>query len=113
MTKPKQQEKNQSAKSRKIDIKPLGDRVLVKELKNEAGGETKSGIILPETVSQDRGAKQGEVMAVGEGRFEDGKLIPMKVRVGDNVLFQWGDEVKIDGDQYQIISESNILAVIR
>ena len=94
-------------------IKPLGDRALIKELEKKGGGETKSGIIIPETVSQERGAKRGKVMAVGEGRYEEGKLIPMKVKVCDEVLFQWGDELKIEDEEYQIVSESNVLAVIK
>lgn len=93
-------------------VQPLGDRVLVKEDKKE-GGETKSGIFIPETVSQDRGAKKGEVIAVGPGRYDDGELIPMQVKVGDKVLFQWGDKLTIDGEEYEMISESSILAVLK
>ena len=52
-------------------------------------------------------------MAVGEGRFEEGRLIPVKVKVGDTVIFQWGDELKIDGENYQIVGESSILAIIK
>lgn len=104
------------AKERKIpkaegQIKPLGDRVLVRELKEE-GEKNVSGIIIPETVSEDRGAKKGEVIAVGPGKHEDGKIIPMSVKVGDRVLFQWGDKLTIDGVEYEMISESGILAVI-
>lgn len=93
-------------------IRPLGDRVLVRELK--AGGEKSiSGIIIPETVSEDRGAKKGEVVAVGPGKYEDGKVIPMSVKVGDKVLFQWGDKLTIDGEEYEMIPESGILAIIK
>lgn len=93
-------------------VRPLGDRVLVKELKN-AGERSVSGIIIPETVGEDRGAKKGEVIAVGPGKFDDGILAPMQVRVGDKVLFQWGDKLTIDGAEYEMVAESSILAVIK
>jgi chaperonin GroES len=102
------QEKSQS----KVNIKPLGDKVLIKEAK--AGEEkTKSGIIIPDSVSKEKGAKRGEVVAVGEGRYDDGEIIPVKVKVGDEVLFQWGDTVEIDGEEYQIVGESNIIGIIK
>jgi len=93
-------------------VRPLGDRVLVKELKN-AGERSVSGIIIPETVGEDRGAKKGEVVAVGPGKYDDGVLVPMGVKVGDKVLFQWGDKLTIDGEEYEMVSESAILAVIK
>ena len=96
-----------------IKVKPLGDRVLLKEVDKESGGETKMGIIIPETVSDDKGAKKGKVVAVGDGRYEDGKRVPVCLSVGDTVLFQWGDLIKIDGDEYHVVSESNIIAVIK
>src|SRR3989344_667549 len=93
-------------------VRPLGDRVLVRELKSE-GEKIVSGIIIPETVGEDRGAKKGEVVAVGPGKFDDGILVPMHVRVGDKVLFQWGDKLTIDGEEYEMGAESAILAVIK
>jgi len=93
-------------------VRPLGDRVLVRELKN-AGERSVSGIIIPETVGEDRGAKKGEVVAMGPGKFDDGILVPMHVRVGDKVLFQWGDKLTIDGEEYEMVAESSILAVIK
>lgn len=93
-------------------VKPLGDRVLVRELKNE-GEKIVSGIIIPETVSEDRGAKKGEVVAVGAGKFDDGVLVPMSVKVGDKVLFQWGDKLTVDGTEYEMVNESAILAIIK
>ena len=101
------------SKKESFKIKPLGDRVLIKELDKESGGETKSGIIIPETVTEDKGSKKGTVIAAGEGRYEDGKLIPVKVKVGDTVLFQWGDMLKIDGEEYYMVSESSVLAVVK
>jgi len=99
---------------KKINIKPLSDRVVIKELsEEERATKTKSGIYIPETADQDRGAKHGEVVAVGPGRIEDGKNVPVNVKVGDEVLFQWGDKVKIGNDEYTIVSESSILAVIK
>lgn len=98
----------------KNKIWPLGDRVLIKELKGkDAERTTAAGIIIPETVSDDKGAKQGKVVAVGEGRYDDGKLIPVRVRVGDTVLYQWGDTIKIDGEEYAVVSESNVMAIIK
>lgn len=97
--------------SSKFKIAPLGDRVLIKEAKKET--ETKTGIIIPETVDKEHGAHRGEVVAVGPGKYDDGVLVPMQVKVGNEVLFQWGDEIKIDGEEYFMVSEANILAVVR
>ncbi|MSU56411.1 MAG: co-chaperone GroES [Candidatus Taylorbacteria bacterium] len=93
-------------------VKPLADRVLVRELKKE-GERSVSGIIIPETVGEDRGARKGEVIAVGPGKFDDGVLVPMSVKVGDKVLFQWGDKLTIDGEEYEMVNESAILALIK
>lgn len=88
---------------------PFGDRVLVKPVAKEE--RTASGIIIPDTVSSDKGGenKRGWVVAVGEGRYEEGQLIPMRVKVGDEVLFQWGEKIELDGVEHYIVSESNIL----
>lgn len=99
--------------SSKINIKPLGDRVLVAPL-DDSSEKTKSGIIIPDTVSKEK-SEQGKIIAVGEGkRTDDGKLIPMSVKKGQKILFsKYGpDEVKVDGKEYFIISESNILAIL-
>jgi len=104
-------EKTKEAKSL-VKVQPLADKVLVKESKRE-NGKTESGIIIPETVNEDRGAKKGEVVAVGPGRYDDGELVPMHVKVGDKVLFQWGDKLTIDGEEYEMVAESSILAVIK
>lgn len=97
-------------------IKPLGDRVVVRQLTDEEMGTTSaSGIIIPDTVSKEK-PEQGIVTAVGEGKWdEDGnKRIPMDVQVGDRIVFsKYGyDEVKVGGEDYYIVSESSILAVI-
>jgi chaperonin GroES len=105
--------KKKVQKKSSVGIEPLGDRVLVKELDAKSASETKSGIIIPETVGEDKGYKRGMVVAVGKGRFDDGVKIPMSVSVGDSVLFQWGDVVKVNGQEYHIVSESNILAVVK
>ena len=94
-------------------IKPLSDRVIIKEMDDSKEKKTSSGIIIPVTVNEDKGSKRGEVMAVGPGRIEDGKLVTPSVKVGDKVLFQWGDKVKIGEDDYYIVRESEILAVIK
>lgn len=77
--------------------------------------KTKSGIIIPDTAEKEK-PDQGEVIAVGEGKQnEDGKIIPLKIKVGDMVIFSKysPDEIKIDDEEYYIISESNILAIIK
>jgi chaperonin GroES len=99
-------------KKTKISIQPLGDRILLKEKTDAQEKKTASGIIIPVTVHDDKGGKVGKVIAVGSGRYEDGKLIPVSVQAGDEVLFQWGDKVKIDGEEYYIVKESELLAII-
>lgn len=94
-------------------IKPLADRVLIKEDTSSKEKKTASGIIIPVTVDEDKGGKRGEVVAIGNGNYDDGKLIPLSVKVGDKVLFQWGDKIKIDDQEYYIVKESEILAVIK
>lgn len=96
------------------NIRPLGDRVAIRLLTDEEKGTTSpSGIILPETVGKDA-PQEGKVIAVGEGRYENGARVPMQVKVGDCVLFtQYGfDEVKVGGEKYYIGSESSLLAVM-
>ncbi len=94
-------------------VKPMSDRVLIKEAANDKEKKTASGIIIPATANEDKGSKRGEVVAVGSGRIEDGKLVPMTVKVGDNVLFQWGDKIVVEGDDLYIVRESEILAVLK
>ena len=100
----------------KINIKPLGDRVLVKPIIEEKK-KNNSGIIIPETVSGSNREKpeQGKVVAVGEGRIENGKKIPLNVKVGDKIIFSKysPDEIKVDGEDLLILKEENILAIIK
>ncbi len=103
-----------SVKTSTIKVLPLADRVLIKELsQKDAERVSASGIIIPVTVSEDKGAKKGEVVAVGPGKYDDGVLVPMTVKVGDTVLFQWGDMIKVDGEEYHMVNESNVLAIIK
>lgn len=104
-----------STKDKQSKIIPLGDRILVKPMSPEDTKKTKSGIIIPDTVSKER-PEQGKVIAVGAGRTnDDGKVIPMRVKAGDMVLFsKYGpDEIKVDGEEYVILKEENILAIIK
>ncbi|MCR4398206.1 MAG: co-chaperone GroES [Firmicutes bacterium] len=91
-------------------IKPLADRVVVKAMTQEE--KTKGGIVLPDTAKEK--PIEGEVMAVGPGRIlENGTKLAPEVKVGDRVIFSKysGTEIKIDGDEYLILRESDILAI--
>jgi len=95
-----------------MNIQPLGDRVLIKPIAEDI--TTKSGIVLPETVEKEK-AEKGEVLAVGPGRILDnGQVASVTVKVGDKVMFKKysPDEIKIDGQELLVISESDILAII-
>ena len=93
-----------------MNIKPLGDRVVIKMLESEE--TTKGGIILAGTAKEK--PQMAEVLAIGPGAVEDGKAIPMEVKVGDKVLMSKyaGTEVKIDGNEYIILSQKDILAIV-
>ena len=94
-----------------MKIKPLADRVLIKP--SEEKERTKGGIVLPDTAKEK--PQEGEVIAVGEGkRTDDGKLIPLTVKVGDRVLYgkYSGTEITVDGEEYLIVREDDILAII-
>ncbi|HRH26491.1 MAG TPA: co-chaperone GroES [Candidatus Paceibacterota bacterium] len=105
--------KDNKQKGSKIGIQPLQDRVLIRELAPGENRKTASGIIIPDGASEDRGAKQGTVVAVGKGKYDDGKLVPPEVQAGDSVLFEWGTKIKHEGDEYYLVTESAILAVIK
>lgn len=97
-----------------IKIHPLADRILVKPEEN-AVEKSPSGIIIPDTAQKEK-PERGEVIAVGPGKLgDDNELIPVSVKVGDTVMFsKYGyDEVKIGDEEYYIVNESNILAVIK
>lgn len=92
-------------------IKPILDKVLVKRM--EPKEMTKGGIVLPDTAKEK--PKEGKVIAVGEGRrLEDGKVVPFQVKEGDRVIFlsYAGNEVKIEGEEYLILEEDDIIAVV-
>ncbi|HSI39290.1 MAG TPA: co-chaperone GroES [Xanthobacteraceae bacterium] len=94
-----------------MKFRPLHDRVVVKRIDAEA--KTAGGIIIPDTAKEK--PSQGEVVAVGPGaRDEAGKLVPLDVKAGDRVLFgKWsGTEVKLDGVDYLIMKESDILGIV-
>ena len=94
-----------------MKFRPLHDRVVVKRI--DAEEKTKGGIIIPDTAKEK--PSQGEIVAVGPGgRDETGKLVPLDVKAGDFVLFgKWsGTEVKIDGVEYLIMKESDIMGVL-
>ena len=94
-----------------MKFRPLHDRVLVESLESEE--KAAGGIIIPDTAKEK--PQEGKVVAVGPGaKSEDGKITPMDVKVGDQILFgKWsGTEVKIDGKEYSIMKESDIMGVI-
>lgn len=98
----------------KINIQPLADRILVKPM-STSDEKTASGFIIPDSARKEK-PEQGEVVAVGEGkRNEKGEVLAMRVKVGDTVVFsKYGfDEVKVGDTEYYIVTESNILAIIK
>ena len=97
--------------SKKLTIRPLHDRLIVKRLEEEL--KTKGGIIIPDTAKEK--PQEGEVLAVGNGKIlEDGKKLPLDVKVGDKVLFSKysGTDIKVDGEEYLILKEDDIQAII-
>jgi chaperonin GroES len=95
----------------KLKIRPLGEKVLVKRL--EAEDKTAGGIVLPDTAKEK--PKRGMVQAVGDGKLLDsGKRSQLQVKKGDQVLFSSyaGTEIKVDGDEYLIMDEGDILAIV-
>ena len=95
-----------------MGLQPLGDRLLVEAISEDE--ITKAGIILPDTVDKEKPEK-GKIVAVGSGRLkDDGTRIALEVKVGDIVFFKKysPDEIKVDGKEYLILSESDILAIL-
>ena len=94
-----------------MKIRPLQDRVIVKRLEEEE--KTKGGIIIPDTAKEK--PQEGKVIAVGKGKMsEEGKLIPLDVKVGDRILFAkyGGTEIKVEGEEHLIMREEDILGII-
>jgi chaperonin GroES len=94
-----------------MKIRPLQDRVIVRRLEEEE--KTKGGIIIPDTAKEK--PQEGKVIAVGKGKItEDGKVIPLDVKVGDKILFgkYSGTEIKIEGEEHLIMREEDILGII-
>ena len=91
-----------------MQLKPLGDRIVIRQI--DAEEVTASGIVLPDTAQEK--PQRGTVLAVGEGRYEDGERVPLDVVVGDEVIYAkyGGTEVTIDGEELLIIRESDVLA---
>src|ERR687885_229119 len=95
----------------KFGIKPLEDRVVVRPIEEEE--TTASGIVIPDTAKEK--PQEGEVIAVGPGRFEEGQRVPLDVKVGDKVIYSkyGGTEVKVEGEEYLILSARDVLAVVK
>ena len=98
------------ATATKSKLRPLGDRIVIKTVEREE--MTKSGIVLPDTAKEK--PQEGEVLAVGPGRFEDGQRLPLDLKVGDKVIYSkyGGTEVKYNGEEYLILSARDVLAVV-
>src|SRR5438046_7094189 len=93
----------------KFNLQPLEDRVVVKPSEEEE--MTASGLVIPDTAKER--PQEGKVMAMGPGRFEDGQRIPMDVKVGDTIIYSkyGGTEVKVERDEYLVLSARDVLAV--
>ena len=93
-----------------MNLQPLDDRIVVRA--NESEATTASGLVIPDTAKEK--PQEGTVKAVGPGKFEDGVRVPMDVSVGDKVIYSkyGGTEVKVDGDEYLILSARDVLAIL-
>ena len=96
--------------SSSVKVAPLADRVVIKAL--EETESMRGGLYIPDTAKEK--PQQGEIVAVGPGKYEDGKLVPMSVKVGDKVLYgkYSGTEITLDNEQFLILRESDVLAVV-
>jgi chaperonin GroES len=94
-----------------MNLKPLGDRIVVKP-EEEAESRTASGLVIPDTAKEK--PQLGKVLAVGPGEFKDGERIPLDVEVGDTVFYSkyGGTEVKVEGEDFLILSARDVLAVV-
>ena len=97
--------------AKEFSLKPLEDRIVVKPLEEEE--TTISGIVIPDTAKEK--PVEGEVVAVGPGRFEEGQRVPLDVAAGDKVIYSkyGGTEVKVEGEEYLILSARDVLAVVK
>jgi chaperonin GroES len=97
-----------------IGIQPLGEKVLIRPFtEEEMAKKSAFGIILPDSSAKDK-TDRGEVVAVGEGHRDDkGVMHPIRVKVGDKVLFQWGDKIEFEGKEYFLVSDSNLIGIIK
>jgi chaperonin GroES len=95
----------------KFNLEPLDDRIVVKPGEEEE--TTVSGIVIPDTAKEK--PQEGEVVAVGPGRFEEGTRVPMDVKVGDRVLYSkyGGTEVKVQGEEHLVLSARDVLAIVK
>ena len=95
----------------KFSLEPLEDRIVVKASEGEQ--KTSSGIVIPDTAKEK--PQEGEVVAVGPGRFEDGARVPLDVAVGNKVIYSkyGGTEVKVGGEEYLILSARDVLAIVK
>ena len=93
-----------------MNIKPLGDRVVIRAIESQE--TTKSGIVLPGSAKEK--PMQGEVLAVGSGELVEGKRVPLELKVGDKVIYSKyaGTEVKVDENEYLILRQNDVLAII-
>jgi chaperonin GroES len=93
-----------------VSLQPLEDRIVVKPSEGEE--MTASGLVIPDTAKEK--PQEGEVLAVGPGRFEDGTRVPLDVKVGDKVIYSkyGGTEVKVSGDELLILSARDVLAIV-
>jgi len=94
-----------------FSLEPLEDRIVVRPLEEDTQ-KTASGIIIPDTAKEK--PQEGEVVAVGPGRYEDGKVVPMTLKVGDRVIYSkyGGTEVKVEGDEYLVLTARDVLAKV-
>jgi chaperonin GroES len=102
--------RTRSETAKQVKVRPLGDRVLIRPL--EETESMRGGLYIPDTAKEK--PQQGEVLALGPGRFEDGKRVPMEVQVGQTVLYgkYTGSELTLNDEQLLFVSESEILAVV-
>ena len=101
--------------SNKTGVLPLGNRVLIKPFtKEELQAKNSFGIILPDSGSKDK-SEQGLVVAVGSGEYRDGKVVPVAVKIGDKIAFsKYGyEDITVGGEEFYLIKEENILAILK